>query len=117
MLGAVLMLPLLPAAMAWGAAGHEMVATIAQIHLYPEVRSKLCAILPPEAKCHLAPVAAWADAVRGRYSWTGTMHYVNAKEDHPADHCVFGERGWVDEDINVLTAIMNMTHQVMEKQA
>lgn len=110
-------LPLLPAALAWGAAGHEIVATIAQIHLFPEVRAKLCGILPSEARCHLAPVAAWADVVKGRYRWTSTMHYVNAKEDHPADRCVFGEKGWVDEDINVLTAIMNMTQQVMDDQA
>jgi hypothetical protein len=32
-----------------------------------------------------------------------------AKEDYPAEKCSFGEHGWVDEDINVLTAIMNMT--------
>lgn len=35
-----------------------------------------------------------------------------AKQDYPAERCVFGEQGWVDEDINVLTAIMNMTHQI-----
>jgi hypothetical protein len=32
-----------------------------------------------------------------------------AKEDYPSEKCSFGEHGWVDEDINVLTAIMNMT--------
>lgn len=57
--------------------GHEIVATIAQIHLHPEVREKLCDILPPTAKCHLAAVAAWADAVRRYYPETGPMHYVN----------------------------------------
>lgn len=35
-----------------------------------------------------------------------------AKEDHPPETCAFGERGWINEDINVLTAIMNMTHQI-----
>jgi hypothetical protein len=59
------------------ASGHEIVATIAQIHLHPSVQKKLCTILPPEAKCHLAPVAAWADQVRGRFPGTGGMHYVN----------------------------------------
>lgn len=57
--------------------GHEIVATIAQIHLHPAVQKKLCTILPPEARCHLAPVAAWADQVRNRYPGTGPMHYVN----------------------------------------
>jgi hypothetical protein len=37
-----------------------------------------------------------------------------AKQDHPQDHCEFGEHGWIDEDVNVLTAIMNMTQQVMD---
>lgn len=35
-----------------------------------------------------------------------------AKEDHPPETCSFGEHGWINEDINVLTAIMNMTHQI-----
>ncbi|EJT51979.1 hypothetical protein A1Q1_06785 [Trichosporon asahii var. asahii CBS 2479] len=98
-----------PNVLAWGAAGHEIVATIAEIHLYPEVKEKLCHILPPEAECHLAPVAAWADTVRGRYPGTGPMHYVNPKEDNPGTHCTFGEHGWINEDVNVLTAIVNKT--------
>ncbi|ORY34053.1 S1/P1 nuclease-domain-containing protein [Naematelia encephala] len=105
---------LLPTVLSWGAAGHEIVATIAQIHLHPSTRQKLCGILPPEARCHLAPIAAWADQVRNRYRGTAPMHYVNAKSDHPADHCEFGEHGWMDEDVNVLTAIANMTQLVMD---
>lgn len=88
--------PLVPTAWAWGAAGkhnhtslasikladkigHEIVATIAQIHLFPETREALCHLLPAEAKCHLAPIAAWADQVRMRYRGTGPMHYVNGE--------------------------------------
>jgi hypothetical protein len=37
-----------------------------------------------------------------------------ANEDHPPENCSFGEHGWTDEDVNVLTAIMNMTQQVMD---
>lgn len=130
--------------------GHEIVATIAQIHLHPEVRDKLCDILPKEAKCHMAPVAAWADTIRSGYPGTAPMHYVNrecrradgvlartggapltsrdplffqpslltrpiltaAKLDHPGDTCTFGEHGWINEDVNVLTAIMNKTEEV-----
>ena len=33
-------------AAAWGAAGHAMVATIAQTQLHPAVRAYLCTILP-----------------------------------------------------------------------
>ena len=63
----------------YGLAGHEIVATIAQIHLHPTVRSRLCEILPPQAKCHLAPVASWADQVKGHYRATAPMHYVNRR--------------------------------------
>ncbi len=57
--------------------GHEIVATIAQIHLHPQVRDKLCGILPEAAHCHLAPIAAWADTIRRGYPGTAQMHYVN----------------------------------------
>lgn len=32
----------------WGIVGHEIVATIAQTQLHPDVRATLCDILPPE---------------------------------------------------------------------
>lgn len=111
------------------------------------MRAQLCDILPPTAKCHLAAVAAWADAVRRYYPETGPMHYVNrecvesgrpsaapvkgawssmtprtsttvltleAKLDHPSDHCTYGENGWYNEDVNVLTAIMNKTQGLQD---
>ncbi|ODN82133.1 hypothetical protein L202_02437 [Cryptococcus amylolentus CBS 6039] len=104
----------LPTALSWGAAGHEMVATIAQIHLHPSTKEKLCRILPPEANCHLAPIAAWADQIRNRYRGTAPMHYINGKGDHPQDHCEFGEHGWVNEDVNVVTAIQNFTRAITD---
>ncbi|WWC89367.1 uncharacterized protein L201_004290 [Kwoniella dendrophila CBS 6074] len=105
---------ILPTALSWGAAGHEMVATIAQIHLHPSTKQKLCDILPAEANCHLAPIAAWADQVRTRYRNTAPMHYVNGNNDHPPEHCEYGEHGWVNEDVNVITAIQNFTRTVMD---
>ena len=70
--------------------GHEIVATIAQIHLFPEVKQKLCGILPPEAKCHLAPIAAWADQAKGRYPGSAPMHYVNRALPHSSLTCSCG---------------------------
>ena len=113
-----------PQVRAWGAAGkpsrsclffannictvgHEIVATIAQIHLHPTTVEKLCSILPKYAECHLAPIATWADKVRVFYKWSSHMHYVGDTDDHPGDHCVFGEGGWEDPAANVLTAIHN----------
>ncbi|KAF8316594.1 phospholipase C/P1 nuclease [Clavulina sp. PMI_390] len=99
-----------PAVQAWGVAGHEIVATIAQIFLTPTARHTLCGILPASAKCHLAPIAAWADRVRNPY--TGPLHYVNGLDDWPADHCSFGEHGWTDDERNVLVGIWNSTRNV-----
>lgn len=39
---------------------------------------------------------------------------VSAKEDYPAERCTFGEYGWINEDVNVLTGIMNKTQAVAD---
>ncbi|KAK4699542.1 hypothetical protein P7C70_g6722, partial [Phenoliferia sp. Uapishka_3] len=57
-------LSLLSPSRAWGAVGHEIVATIAQIHLHPSAKSALQSLLPEYTNGHLAPVASWADRVR-----------------------------------------------------
>jgi len=100
----------LPSALAWGAAGHQIVATVAQVFLTPNSRAALCEILPDFAKCHLAPIAAWADTIRNPY--TGPLHYINGNDDWPADHCAFGEHGWKDPKRNVLVGILNSTRGV-----
>jgi len=112
---------------AWGAAGHEIVATIAQIHLHPSVLPVLCDILnPPTSRfspasyfssayppCHLASIASWADKVRGSpaYRYTAPLHYVGALDDFPGESCAFpGPRGWAGRrDMNVLAAVGNKT--------
>ncbi|KAI1798035.1 phospholipase C/P1 nuclease domain-containing protein [Ganoderma leucocontextum] len=121
-----------PTAYAWGAAGHEIVATIAQIHLPKPVLETVCDILnsgdgasssapsrssshseayPP---CHLAPIAAWADQIRGKpqYRYTAPLHYINALDDLPADSCAFpGPQGWHGRSTqNVLAALGNVSH-------
>ncbi|KAJ7162185.1 phospholipase C/P1 nuclease [Mycena filopes] len=104
-------------AMAWGAAGHEIVATIAQIHLHPSVFPTMCAILnftspnPTEPPCHLAPIAAWADTQRPKMPWSGPLHYVGAVDDYPSQTCAFpGPRGWEGQDgVNVLGGVRNVT--------
>ncbi|KAF7357884.1 hypothetical protein MVEN_00834600 [Mycena venus] len=101
-------------AVAWGPAGHEIVATIAQIHLHPSVFPAICAILnstAPAPPCHLAPVATWADTERSKMPWSASLHYVGAVDDYPSQTCVFpGLRGWAGKDgANVLSGIRNVT--------
>ena len=100
----------IPTVVAWGAAGHEIVATIAQIHLHPSTIEQICEILPEYADCHLAPIASWADKVRMHMRWSSSLHYVNGRGDHPAQRCVFGEESWMGTPgHNVLSAIRNTT--------
>ncbi|KAJ8502243.1 hypothetical protein ONZ51_g109 [Trametes cubensis] len=116
----------LPRAYAWGAAGHEIVATIAQIHLSKPVLSLVCDILHPSLNlatnpedeayppCHLASIASWADKIRMRpeYRYTAPLHYVNAVDDAPPHACPFpGTHGWQGRPTgNILAAIGNVTH-------
>jgi hypothetical protein len=108
----------IPEALAWGAVGHEVVATIAQMHLHPSVMPKLCDILNYRGDCHLAPVAAWADRIRGqaKYRWTGPLHYIGATDDYPSSTCLFpGSNGWEGRThINVLSGIRNTTNVLQE---
>ncbi|KAG8216350.1 phospholipase C/P1 nuclease domain-containing protein [Butyriboletus roseoflavus] len=109
---------LIPQAYAWGAVGHEVVATIAQMHLHPSVMPKLCDILHYSGECHLAPVSAWADRIRSqpKYRWTGPLHYIGAVDDYPSATCAFpGPQGWEGRThINVLSAIRNTTNVLQE---
>lgn len=100
--------------------GHEIVATIAQIHLHPTTLPKLCSILnftsnpnPNEPACNIATIATWADRVRylPQYRWTASLHYVNGKDDYPSQTCAFpGSGGWKGgRGKNLLAGIRNVT--------
>ncbi|VDB87939.1 unnamed protein product [Peniophora sp. CBMAI 1063] len=106
-------------ALAWGAAGHEIVATLAQMHLHPPVLPVICSILyptEPAASCSLASVATWADKIRFRARWSAPLHYVGGLDDYPPDSCEFpGTRGWAGkQNINVLGGIRNVTNILTE---
>ncbi|GAA5929958.1 hypothetical protein JCM1841_001226 [Sporobolomyces salmonicolor] len=121
---------LLPSfAHAWGAAGHEIIAVISEIHLHPSVlaylRSPSSGLLPDYAKGHLAPIATWPDRIRmiPEYrGWSGELHYGSWVGDHPPEVCAWpkddgseettvqgeGDGGWKNEH-DVLHAIANYT--------
>ncbi|KAI0659348.1 phospholipase C/P1 nuclease domain-containing protein [Cubamyces menziesii] len=120
-----------PVVQAWDAPAHEVVATIAQIHLPKPVLSLVCDILYPSESnstidtspsgttethyppCYLASIAAWADQVRTRpeYRYTAPMHYINALDDSPPHSCAFpGKQGWQGPPTaNILAALANVT--------
>lgn len=118
----------------WGVVGHEIVATIAQIHLHPSARAALQQLLPT-SQGHLgerypacvedlalmwgaAPIAAWADRIRGipALRWTGELHYTSPLLDHPPNACHFGDAGF-KTDHDVLHAISNFTQKLIDNPA
>lgn len=72
-------------------------------------------MLLPSSQGHLAPIAAWADRIRGvpALRWTGELHYTSPLDDHPPDLCLFGERG-MKTDHDVLHAISNFTQKLID---
>jgi len=98
---AVLILPmaLAPgAAQAWGAAGHRIVAGVAQERMTPAARQELAQLLSLEPGGTLEGLATWADEVKSPS--TARWHFVNlprdsdcvyaADRDCPDGKCVVG---------------------------
>ena len=127
------LLALTPTGHAWGIVGHEIVATIAQIHLHASAKEALLHVLPVGDKGHLAPIAGWADRVRmvgaswtglrrlelmepsqvSAYRFSGELHYTSPLEDYPPSTCFFGQRGFKTEH-DVLHAISNYTSRLVD---
>lgn len=116
----------------WGAAGHEIVATVSEIHLHPLILSYLrspdSGLLPPWSKGHLAPLASWADRIKGlpEYrGWSNGLHYSGWKGDRPPEVCSWpesveqeagegeGEGGWNSEH-DVLRAVGNYSQRLQD---
>ena len=72
--GMLLALPA-PAAHAWGAEGHSIVAEIAQRRLDPAASAGVTAALGPQVS--LASIASWADGQRAEHPQTGNWHFVD----------------------------------------
>ena len=100
--------------------GHEIVATIAQSYLEPQVLKSVCSILAEDAEndqvradapCYLSTVATWADKIRFRAHWSAPLHFINGNGDHPPNDCRFpGADGWDGKErANVLDAINNVS--------
>ena len=81
--------------LAWGPAGHRIIASVAQEHLNARARARLSYLLGSETT--LADVATWADDVRDERPETRAWHYINIppaatdlrpQRDCPGSNCV-----------------------------
>ena len=75
-------------ALAWGYAGHEIIADIARLRMTPAVRAKVDALLTADTDTltahDMAAEATWADAYRGAgHRETAAWHFVDIELDHP----------------------------------
>jgi hypothetical protein len=95
-------------AFAWGAAGHAVVADIAEQHLTPAARTRILNLLALEQHSRLDEVASWADEWRNTHRETGPWHYVDipltaqtydAARDCKNDDCVVAR---TDQFVRVL---------------
>jgi len=64
---------------AWGAAGHELIAEVAESQLSPATKAKVDAILATEPGATMVSISTWADRVRSPS--TAAWHYVNFPRD------------------------------------
>jgi len=90
---------LAPAAQAWTAFGHRLVAELAYERLAPQTRAQVDALLALEPGADIGSIASWPDEIRDRpdYRHTGPFHYVNyrdgscryvASRDCPGGACI-----------------------------
>jgi hypothetical protein len=115
------------AALAWGADGHRLVATVAEGMLTPTARSEINRLLALEPGATLASISTWADEVRNPA--TAAWHYVNfpregsctynAEQLCPGGACVVSaiERqaavlGSAEPDVDRLRALKYVVHFV-----
>jgi hypothetical protein len=81
--------------LAWGVAGHLIVADIAERHLSPAALAQIQELLAPEGLTHLDQVATWADEIRSTRKEAAPWHYVDIPLDatgyQPGRDCPHGD--------------------------
>ncbi len=70
--------------LAWGLAGHQIVAELAERQLTPQARAALERVLAVEPGASLVSIANWADD--NRVPTTAAWHYVNFPRDGACDY-------------------------------
>jgi hypothetical protein len=91
----LMLIVLLPArAFAWGAAGHRIVAMIAEGHLNAKTRAAIDLLLDDQT---LSDIANYADAIRNKRPETANFHFVDVPLGKdvfdPAKDCPQSEKG------------------------
>ena len=98
---------------AWGYAGHQLTAAIAQHNLHDGVRERVLSLI---SKGNMSSVATWADEIKrdAKYRYTSVLHYVNPHDSEP-DQCSFDYRADCGNGKCVVGAILNFTEHLDPK--
>lgn len=104
------LVPLVPAAHAWGSLGHMTVGYLAQLYLKDETVSWAQGILGSTNDSYLGDVATWADSYRytsaGKFS--APFHFIDANDSPPSSCSVDYDRDCGSGGC-VVSAILNYT--------
>eukprot|EP00158_Paraphelidium_tribonemae_P009399 Partr_v1_DN28855_c0_g1_i3_m33838 putative nuclease len=101
---------------AWGYAGHQLSASIAEAYLDNATIKAIYELLPDGQD--LAKISTWADEIKRRpeYRFTSQLHYVNPKDDEPRV-CSFNYVSDCPDKKCVVGAIYNYTERLDPKTA
>ncbi|KAJ2898782.1 hypothetical protein MKZ38_003652 [Zalerion maritima] len=108
---ALLALPALPLAGAWGSMGHYTIAYIATSFVSSDTQAYFQDLLGDTSSDYLANVATWADSWRytDEGGFSKPFHYIDAMDDPPSSCDVDFERDCPEEGC-IVSAIANYTN-------
>jgi len=99
----------------WGDEGHEAVGYIAQGFLTPQALAFVQNVLDPQYDGQLALASTWADKIKRTrgWTWTSTLHYVDAHDDPINGNCNLDDRRDCKGGC-ILSAISNYTVRLQD---
>jgi len=104
----------LPSTLAWGALGHEPIASVATNFVASSTKSYFQSLLGDTSTDYLASVAAWADSYRettaGKFS--APFHFIDANDNPPSSCSVVLSRDCGSSGC-VVSAISNYTTRLL----
>lgn len=102
-------------ALAYGPAGHRLIAITAQARLEPAVLDELETLLGTRSPHLLAEVASWADEVRGTPQWrhTAPWHYLN----FPPGDCRYDAARQCADGQCLVQALLDQTALLADRSA
>jgi len=103
---------------AWGHTGHHITGALAETLVSQKTHIILTKLFKQYNGTDLNKVAAWADEVKSRssYTWSNKLHYV-ATQDNPSTNCSFNQQRDCANGHCLTAAIANYTTRLSCRQS